>query len=108
MDPHHIIKLQEFNRPSPCNISAIEDVIRIKFVQNPVYLQSKPYILASWQNVLMRLDLSDVTQRSMWQIPHTTHILFLSWDCQVAPSSDANNPENAETEGASVTGIKGG
>ena len=27
MDPHQIIKMQEFNRPTPCNVSAIEDVI---------------------------------------------------------------------------------
>lgn len=40
MDPHHIIKIREFNRPSPCNISAIEDVIRINFIQNSVYSQS--------------------------------------------------------------------
>jgi hypothetical protein len=70
----------------------------------------QPHIVASWKNVLMGLDGSDVTQRSMWQIPHTTHILFLSWDCQVAAFetlTTVNNPENAETEGASVA-AKGG
>jgi hypothetical protein len=62
--------------------------MRIKLIRNSVCSQSKPYIVASWQNVLMRLDLSDVTQRSMLQIPHTTHILFISWDCQVASFDD--------------------
>src|SRR5258708_22188900 len=41
---------------------SLHDALPIYFIQNSMCSQSKPYIVASLQNVLMRLlDLSDVT-----------------------------------------------
>ncbi len=75
----------------------MEGVIRINFIQNSMCSQSKPYIVASWQNVLMRLlDLSDVTGQCGRLLTQPIFYFFhgiVRW----LPSTTANNPENAET-----------
>jgi hypothetical protein len=58
--------------------------------------QSKPYIVASWQNVLMRLDLSDEIDQCGRFLTQPIFYVFhgiVRW----LPSTTANNPENAET-----------
>jgi hypothetical protein len=99
--------MNSINHP-PCNISAIEDIIRIRFIQNSVSSQRKPYIVASWQNAPMRLDLSDLTEINVADFLTQPIFYFFRRIVRWLPSMTANNPENAETEGASVAGMKGG
>jgi hypothetical protein len=93
--------MQESNQPPPCNISAIEGVIRhSKFRE----LAEQPYVVASWQNVLM--GLHEINLADLLHNPY--FISFMGLSGGFLPSTTAMNPENSETEGASVARMKGG
>jgi len=67
----------------------------------------QPYIVASWRNVLMGLawsDDRDQCDRFLTQPIFYFFHGFVRW----LPSTTANNPKNAETEGASMAVMKGG